>query len=151
MLRNVTVYQIGLVSGRENKRAGPLSFACDLKREHAHGVDIAWQAVQHPLVTNAVRIDECHREFRTRRKAPFVAVIRKHRSRPGKFFTGTNNNLVFTRETRTAPGELVRIFIHDHTRSVELHPMMGMRMVRLVLLSRADLAGKQDRQDAREQ
>ena len=137
------MYQISLISGRENKRTGPLPFARHFKGKHALGVDIARQAVQHPLMTDGVRVDEGHAEFRTWLKIPFVAIIGEHRPRLGKFFSGPNSHLVFARNTWTAPRELVRVFIHHHPRRIELHAVMMVSM----LLRHAAHAGKDAAQD----
>ena len=137
MLGHVAVYEVGKIISRHDESAGLGMSACSFKGEHAAGINIPGQSVDHPLVAYFVLVDKGHRDTATWIDLVFVlthaeygaGIVRR------EFRSGINLEVVITAQLFAVFRQTVVVAVHRHACIVEGHIMMPMTVVLVLRFS----------------
>ena len=96
MLGHVAVYEVGFIIARHDESACLGMSTCRFKMEHATGIKIPGQSVDHPLVAYFVLVDKRNRDAAARLDLVFVLAHSEYRAGiiRREFRTGVNLEVV---------------------------------------------------------
>lgn len=140
MLGHIAVYEVGFIITRYDEGAGLGMSARSFKIEHAAGINIPGQSVDHPLVAYFVLVDKRNRDAAAGLDLVFVLAHSEYRAGVVRreFRTGVNLNVVIAAQLLAVLRQTMMVAVHHHAATVEGHIVM---LVHDALVPRFSLSG----------